>query len=100
MSTELPGATDVPALGARGDDHVWRVRSATAWLVTLPTLRPAWLRAALLAWFWVRPISEGTGTLAGPDETVRVTELPWVTLVPGERVGADAPCPWTDVLVR
>ena len=81
MLTELPGATGVPAAGLGGDDHAGRARRR------LLAGHVADAEAGLpeerwSAWFWVWPTTEGTGTLAAPDETVSVTALPWATLVP------------------
>ena len=73
MSTELPGVTEVPA-GRAGRT---RPGPAEYWVdgadVTFPTMRPALPEASGRPAAWVRPTSDGTRTLAGPDETVRVT---------------------------
>jgi hypothetical protein len=80
MLTELPGGTEVPGPGLV-EMICPSANSLEGWAVTPPTTRPAcWSRAP--AWICVWPMSEGTMALAGPDETVSVTELPWGAFVP------------------
>ena len=50
-------------------------------VVTAPTVRPAFAIAADAA-AWVRPMTAGTGTCGGPDETTSATALPGTTDVP------------------
>ena len=47
----------------------------------MPTFNPA-LPSVWPAAAWDSPMSDGTDTLAGPDETVKVTVAPWFTLGP------------------
>ena len=97
MLTVLPGGTVVPVPGF---DDTTRPAGycADETEVTLPRLSPALPRAWPAA-AWDRPISDGTITFAGPDETVSVTVDPWVTLVP-EAGFVLSTVPLSAVLVR
>ena len=91
MSTELPGLTDVPTEGLEEITSPALLGDG-AWLM-LPTIEAGLTqRVAGLRCSTDRPGS-GTRTLAGPDDTVSVTELPLGTLVPGDGLAASTgPC--------
>ena len=78
--TAPPGFTWIPAAGL----SLITLPAATvllAWLVTVPSTRPAPVIAVVAA-AWVSPTTLGTATCAGPEETTRFTALPGFTWVP------------------
>jgi len=78
--TEEPTATDVPASGA----SLITLPEGTVLLDpvdTVPTTRPAPVIDVVAA-VWVSPTTFGTKTVAGPVETVRLTDEPTATDVP------------------
>ena len=82
MSTALPGGTLAPVPGL--DDTT---TGPARYCVDdterdVPHARGPALARVCPATAWDRPTSDGTMALAGPDETVRVTAEPWLTLVP------------------
>jgi hypothetical protein len=78
-ATELPLATCVPPTG------FWLITDPAgtvglAALVTVPTLRPAFVIDVVAA-ACVRPTTFGTATCGGPDDTTSATALPVATCV-------------------
>ncbi len=53
------------------------------WSMACPTTRPApWMAACAVAWFW--PVTSGTVTVQGPEDTVSCTTVPGVTWAPAD----------------
>ena len=80
MLTELPGGTEAPAPGF---DAMTRPARVLARLLEEP--RPRSVRLLPRGWpgLLAQADERRHDPLAGPDETVRVHELPLVTVVPG-----------------